>query len=153
MKKILFVLFVVVLSILISLFNPKINIDIYANELDEPIELEDDEPYVYVYESNCFISISSGTAYVDSQVTGKPGTTSTSVTVHLEKLVNGSWEPYTSWYHSGGKSQNNTDSTNVAPGAYRVWMSVTASDGNGSESFNVDGNTMGYWCIFSGKGD
>lgn len=43
-----------------------------------------------------------------------------------------------------GKDQANTDSTTVSHGTYKVWMSVTASDGNGSESFDMDGNTVGY---------
>ena len=45
--------------------------------------------------------------------------------------------------HSGGTVQGNTDSTNVSSGAYRVWMSVTASGTGGTESFNVNGNTAG----------
>jgi len=43
-----------------------------------------------------------------------------------------------------GKDQDTTDSTTVSHGTYKVWMSVTASDGNGSESFDVDGNTAWY---------
>lgn len=117
---------------------------INADELDEPVIIEIDEPYEYVNGASCTLTISSGTASVRSVVLGSLGTTSTSVTVYLEKLVNGSWQPYTSWSHDSGRNQDNTDSTNVAHGAYRVWMSVTASDGSGSETFNVDGNTMGY---------
>ena len=80
-----------------------------------------------------------------SIVNGQTGTSSISLTVYLEKLVNGSWQPYTSWSHSGGIDLSNTDTTNVSHGAYRVWMSVTATaPGYGSESFNVDGNTVGY---------
>ena len=144
MKK-LFILTVVVLLVfpLITL-GMRPNINTRADELEYPVDEEGEDPYVYVSDCVCELFISSGTATVTSEIKGKSGTISTSVTVHLEKLVNGSWEPYTSWYHSGGKSQNNTDSTNVSTGAYRVWMSVTASDGNGSESFNVDGNTAGY---------
>ena len=144
MKKKMVIILTLSLVVSIMSFLSKGNLVAYADELDEPVEQEDDAPYIYVSDTSCHVSISSGTATVSSKVYGKSGTTSTSVTVHLEKLVNGSWESYTSWYHSGGMNQENTDSTNVSHGAYRVWMSVTASDGNGSESFNVDGNTVGY---------
>ena len=130
--------------LMFSLWNPLSSI--YAEELEEPVDIEVDLPYEYVRMASCTLTISSsGTATVESSVTGNNITTSTSVTVYLEKLVNGSWQGYTSWTHSGGRVQDNTDSTSVAHGAYRVWMSVTATaSGYGSESFNVDGNTVGY---------
>ena len=118
---------------------------ISADELDIPIEIDLDSPYVYAMCASCTLSISSGgTVSVRSLVDGYAGTTSISVTVYLEKLVNGSWQSYTSWSHNGGRSIDNTDSTTVTHGAYRVWMYVTAGNAYGSESFNVDGNTCGY---------
>lgn len=128
--------------LILALANPENAI--WADELDENIIIEDDDPYVNIVTAYCSLLISSGTANVDSVIEGKNGTTSTSVTVHLEKLVNGSWQQYTSWNHNGGKDQNNQDSTTVSHGVYRVWMSVTAVGADGSESFNVDGNTVGY---------
>ena len=114
-----------------------------AEETDIDVEIDMDAPYEMLSYAICSVSISSGTATVNSSVSGKTGTTSTSVTVYLEKFVAGSWQPYTSWSHSGGKDQNNSDSTSVTSGAYRVWMSVTASGTGGTESFSVDGNTAG----------
>ena len=116
---------------------------IKANETDESKKIIENNRYSYVNCANCSVSITSGTAKICSLVEGANGTTSTSVTVYLEKLVNGSWQTYTSWSHSGCRNQNNTDSVNVTSGAYRVWMSVTASGTGGSESFNVDGNVAG----------
>lgn len=143
MKKLFMTVTTVVLAIVIFISGTNLGIEAYADELDLPVEQEDDDPYVYVRDSSCHVSISSGIATVTSVVTGKAGTTSTSVTVYLEKFVAGSWQPYTSWSHSSGKDQSNSDSTSVTSGAYRVWMSVTASGTGGSESFNVDGNTAG----------
>ena len=121
------------------------NPDIKLSEdvLDEPIEEENEDPYENVSSARCYVSISSGIATVSSEVYGYSGTTSTSVTVYLEKFVAGSWQSYTSWSHNGGQNQSNSDSTSVTSGAYRVWMSVTASGTGGTESFNVDGNTAG----------
>ena len=125
------------------LINPIITIN--ADEIEEPVEDETEEPSVYTDDANCFLSISSGTATVSSYVRGKNGTSSTCVTVYLEKYTNGSWQVYTSWTHNGGKDQDNTDTTTVSHGTYRVRMYVVATaQGVGSESFNVDGNTVTY---------
>lgn len=100
--------------------------------------------YQYVNDATCSISINSGTATIVSNVYGKNGTTSTSVTVYLESYYNGEWHSYNSWTHNGGKKQENVDTTTVGIGIYRVWMSVTAISGGNSESFNVDGNMTWY---------
>ena len=135
--------FLTILTMCLLYMNPMFYVR--AEELDTPIDIGIDLPYEYVRSAGCSISISSGSASISSSVRGDDRTTSTSVTVYLEKLVNGSWQPYTSWSHSGGRNQDNTDTTTVSHGAYRVWMSVTATaPGYGSESFNVDGNTVGY---------
>ena len=114
-----------------------------ADDLDEPVVLEDDFPYQYVGIAGCSLSISSGTATVTSVVSGNSGTTSISITVYLERYYNGEWHYYMSWSHNGVE-QNNLDSTSVVGGIYRVWMSVTATSGGNTESFNVDGNIAGY---------
>lgn len=101
--------------------------------------------YQYVNNAECSISITSVTATITSNVYGKSGTTSTSVTVYLESYYNGEWHSYNSWTHTGGKNQENTDTTTVGVGIYRVRMSVTATSGGNSESFNVDGNMT--WCL------
>ncbi|MBO4920475.1 MAG: hypothetical protein IKW90_05785 [Lachnospiraceae bacterium] len=103
----------------------------------------DDLRYEYVNEVGCSISITSGTATVISKAIGKNGTTSINITVYVESYYNGEWNYYTSWTHSG-VNQNNTDSTSVAAGIYRVWMSVSATSGGNTESFNVDGNMTWY---------
>ena len=144
MKKLLIALYVVCLVVSLATYNLKNPLYTYADELETPIEQEIDDPYIYVTDSSCYLSISNGTATISSKVYGKSGTTSTSITVYLDKLINGTWHRVTSWSHSGGQNQENTDSTTVSHGTYKVWMSITASDGNGSESFNVDGNTVGY---------
>ena len=144
MKKVIIVPVVALLAFSLFIFEMKPNSITRADELEYPVDDEEEEPYVYVKSSGCDLSISSGTATVTSEVYGKSGTTSTSITVYLDQLINGTWHRVTSWSHSGGKNQDNTDSTTVSHGTYKVWMSVTASDGNGSESFNVDGNTVGY---------
>ena len=131
-----FVLIVMMISI-------QVPTAIRAEELDRP---EDDvliDPYETVHRSACYLSISSGTATVSAEVYGKNGTFYIFITVHLEKLVNGSWQPYCSWNHSGGTDVTSSDSINVTSGAYRVWTSVSASGTNGSDSFNVDGNVAG----------
>ena len=133
---------IVVGLVMFSVVLPRILVS--AEEVETPIEIEPDAPYELVDDAYCTLSISSGNASVNSVVIGAAGTTSVSVTVYLEKLVNGSWQPYTSWSHSGGRSIDNTDSTSVSHGAYRVWMSVNATATGGSESFNVNGNTTGY---------
>ena len=120
---------------------------INADELDEPVEPEDDFPYVYVDDANCTLYISSGTAYVTSYFMEQSGAgvSSSSVTVYLEKYIGDSWQTYTSWYHSGGASQNNSDSTSVSHGIYRVRMSVSVATNNGGrESFDVGGNMVMY---------
>lgn len=119
------------------------SVGVKAEELDTPVSIDQDSPYENVYAANCWLTIYSGQAYVSSKVEGYTGTSSTSVTVYLEKFVGGSWQSYMSWSHSGGRVQENTDTISVTSGAYRVWMSVTASGIGGSESFNVDGNTAG----------
>ncbi len=117
----------------------------YAEELDVEPEIEIDLPYELVSDAYCTLSISSGNATISSSVSGKYGTTSTSITVYLEKLVYGTWQSFTSWTHNGGRNQNNTDTAYLGSGVFRVWMSVTATNSNGSsESFNVDGNVAGH---------
>lgn len=131
-------------TIILSLFMPIVGIK--ADEFDTPVEIEDDLPYQYVNGVTCQLYISSGTATVISSVEGKSGVSSTSVTVYLEKYENDDWQTCASWNHSGGRNQNNTDTTSVNHGLYRARLSVTAStsDGN-SESFDVTGNTVLYW--------
>jgi len=117
---------------------------ISAEELDTPAIGEIELPYETIRKATCALSINSGTATVSSVVNGKNGTTSINITVYLEKLVGGTWQPYTSWSHSGSTDIDTTDSTTVSHGAYRVWMSVSATGSNGNDSFTVDGNTVGY---------
>ena len=74
--------------------------------------------YQYVNDAECSISITSVTATITSNVYGKSGTTSTSVTVYLESYYNGEWHSYNSWTHTGGKNQENTDTTTVGVGIY-----------------------------------
>ncbi|MCR5206579.1 MAG: hypothetical protein K6E47_16240 [Lachnospiraceae bacterium] len=143
MKKYFLIICVCILSILFVSLGMNPDIKLSADELDEPIEEENEDPFENVSSARCYASISSGIATVSSEVYGYSGTTSTSVTVYLEKFVAGSWQSYTSWSHNGGQNQSNSDSTSVTSGAYRVWMSVTASGTGGTESFNVDGNTAG----------
>ena len=104
----------------------------------------DELRYQYVSDATCSISITSGTATVGSNVYGINGTTSTSVTVYLESYYNGEWHSYSSWTHTGGKKQENVDTTNVGIGIYRVWMSVTATSGGNTEMFDVYGNITVY---------
>ncbi|MBR5177822.1 MAG: hypothetical protein IKW90_03345 [Lachnospiraceae bacterium] len=144
MKKVIIVPVVALLAFSLFVFEMKPNIITSADELEYPVEEEGEDSYVYVSNPRCGLSISSGTATVTSAVTGKSGTTSTSITVYLDQLINGTWHRVTSWSHSGGRDQDNIDSTTVSHGTYKVWMSVTASDGNGSESFDMDGNTATY---------
>lgn len=133
-----------VIGLTVSLLSSNVAV-VRAEELDEPVIIETDVTYENVSNACCALSITSGTASIRSEVYGEYGTTATSVTVYLEKLVSGSWEPYTSWSHSGGRNLDNTDYCyNLSHGAYRVWMSVSATGLGGSESFNVDGNTVGY---------
>lgn len=136
-KTIIFLCCIIILSVS--------NQIIHAEELERPIEDEWDDPYQFVQDTACSLSVVNGTATIHSLVNGNLSTISTSVTVYLEKLVSGSWEPYTSWSHSGGRNLDNTDYCyNLSHGAYRVWMSVSATGLSGNESFNVDGNTVGY---------
>jgi len=114
-----------------------------ADELDLPVNEDPEQPYTYVSYASCSLSISSGNATINYEVDGKQGTTSTSVTVYLEKLVYGSWNGYTSWSHSGGRNLSGADSISLNSGVYRVRMSVSATGSDGSESFNVEGNTAG----------
>ena len=144
MKKILIMPIVVLLAVAMITFELQPNVITSADELEYPVDDEGEEPYVYVSSYRCNLSISSGRATVTSEVKGKSSTTSTSLTVYLDQLINGTWHRVTSWSHSGGKDQSNSDSTTVSHGTYKVWMSVTASDGNGSESFDVDGDTATY---------
>ena len=133
------------LVVTMSFFNSAGNIQkVYADELDEPAVPDPDEPYMFVSNASCTLSISSGSASVRSIVNGEYGTFYTSVTVYLERFENGSWQSYASWSHNGDRSLDNTDTTNVIHGIYRVWMSVSATAIGGSEAFNVDGNTAGY---------
>ena len=144
MKKVMLLPIVALLAVSMITFELKPNVITSADELEYPVDDEGEEPYIYVKSSGCDLYISLGTATVKSEVKGKSGTTSTSITVYLDQLINGTWHRVTSWSHSGGKDQDNTDSTTVSHGTYKVWMSVTASDGNGSESFDVNGNTASY---------
>lgn len=134
-----------VIGLTVSLLSGGSIVIVRAEEFDEPVIIETDVPYENVSNACCALSITSGTASIRSEVYGEYGTTSTSVTVYLEKLVNGSWQSYSSWSHSGGSNLDNTDYCyDLSHGAYRVWMSVSATGLGGSESFNVDGNTVGY---------
>ena len=103
----------------------------------------DELRYQYVSDATCSISITSGTATVVSKVKGRSGTSSISVIVYLESYYDGEWHSYNYWTYSG-VNQNNTDSTSVTAGIYRVWMSVSATSGGNTESFNVDGNMTWY---------
>ena len=129
--------------VMVMMISVQVPTAIRAEELDRPEDEIIIESYETVRRATCYLSISSGTATASAEVNGKNGTSNISITVHLEKLVNGSWQPYCSWNHSGGTDVTSTDSVNVTSGAYRVWMSVTASGTSGSDSFNVDGNVAG----------
>ena len=136
---------IVILCCMLVAFMLKPSISIFADELDVPVEIEVDSPYLYVGTASCMLSISSGTATVSYNIYGNSTTAYTSASLYLEKFVNGSWQPYYSWAHNGGTDLYGSDSTSVLPGLYRVWMSVTAyGAGGGVESFNVDGNMSGY---------
>ena len=74
-----------------------------ADEIETDVIIDEEEPYVLVRSASCYVSISSGTATVSSDISGKNGVYSTSLTVYLEKYVSGSWQPYMSWSHSGGR--------------------------------------------------
>ena len=129
--------------LMIMIISVQVPTAIRAEELDRPEDEIIIESYETVRRATCYLSISSGTATASAEVNGENGTSNISITVHLEKLVNGSWQPYCSWNHSGGTDVTSTDSVNVTSGAYRVWMSVTASGTSGNDSFNVDGNVAG----------
>ena len=131
------------LALMVMMISVQVPTAIRAEELDRPEDEIIIESYETVRRAACYLSISSGTATASAEVNGKNGTSNISITVHLEKLVNGSWQPYCSWNHSGGTDVTSTDSVNVTSGAYRVWMSVTASGTGGNDSFNVDGNVAG----------
>lgn len=103
----------------------------------------DDLRYEYVKKAECSISITSGTATVLSKVNGEIGTNAINITVYVDSYYNGEWHSYNYWTHSG-VNQNNSDTTMVGAGIYRVRMSVTATSGGNSESFNVDGNMTWY---------
>jgi len=103
----------------------------------------DELRYQYVSDATCSISITSGTATVVSKVKGRSGTTSISVIVYLESYYDGEWHSYNYWTYSG-VNQNNSDTTTVGAGIYRVWMSVSAISGGNTETFNVDGNMTWY---------
>ncbi len=143
MKRLVFLIVAFVIGGLLPISRLMPETKISAEEIETDVIIDEDEPYALVRSASCYLSISSGTATVSSSVPGQNGVTSTSLTVYLEKFVAGSWQPYMSWYHSGGREQNNTDSTSVTSGAYRVKMSVTASGTDGTESFDVNGNTAG----------
>ena len=120
-------------------------IKINADELDEPVIIEQDDPYMFINNASCTLSITSGCASVRSIVNGEYGTIYTGISVYIEKYENGSWHSYASWTHNGGRSQDNTDTTGVGHGTYRAWMTVSATSVTGGcEEFNVDGNTVGY---------
>jgi len=134
-------LIIVSLVIIAVLINPLVYIK--AEDLDNPIEIIDENPFETVCCASCSLSISSGTATINTEINRINGTTLISATIYLEKLVNGSWQPYTSWSHSSGSDIISSDSTSVSSGAYRVWMHVSTSGSNGSESFDVNGNVAG----------
>ena len=114
-----------------------------ADELETPEEIEVDEPYVTVSDAQCGLDISNGTAYVTARVNGKWGTTYIGVAVYLEKYINSSWQPYTSWSHSDATNVNSSDSISVSSGTYRVRMTVTTQGFLGCEEFDVNGNVAG----------
>lgn len=143
MKKFLVTIFAVI-CLLSFAFGYTMPISIArADELDFPVEEDLEQPYTYVSCASCSLSISSGNATISYSIDGKSGTTSTSVTVYLEKLVYGTWNGYTSWSHSGGRNLSGSDSISLNSGTYRVRMSVSATGTDGSESFEVIGNTAG----------
>ena len=135
--------FIVILSNWIGIFSMLQQEYTKADEVEEPVINEDDSPYVYVSEADCSLSISSGTAIVKSSIEGNYLATSISITAYLERYNNGSWDYSMSWSHSG-VNQSNTDSTNVISGIYRVRMSVTATSGGNTETFDVYGNIAVY---------
>lgn len=114
-----------------------------ADELETPEIIEIDEPYETVDLARCGLYISNGTAYVSATVSGKWGTTYIGVTVYLEKYINGSWQPYTSWSHYDATSVNSSDSISVSSGTFRAWMTVTTQGILGCEEFDVNGNVAG----------
>ena len=79
---------------------------------------------MFINYASCTLSITFGCTSVRSIVNGKYGMIYTNVTVYLEKYENGSWNSYASWSHNGERSQDNTDTTDVDHGTYRVWMTV-----------------------------
>lgn len=143
MKKFLVTIFAVICSLSFA-FGCMMPVSVArADELDFPIEEDSEQPYTYVSCASCSLSISSGNATISYSIDGKSGTTSTSVTVYLEKLVYGTWNGYTSWSHSGGRNLSGSDSISLNSGTYRVRMYVSAIGTDGSESFEVIGNTAG----------
>lgn len=140
-KKIKYVMTIVGFVFVLSLILPKTVSK--ADELETPEEIEVDEPYVTVSNAQCGLDISNGTAYVTAGVNGKWGTTYIGVTVYLEKYINGSWQPYTSWSHSDAPNVNSSDSISVSSGTYRVRMTVTTQGFLGCEEFDVNGNVAG----------
>lgn len=134
-------MFVVSFLTLFSIIIPESTIK--ADDLEDPVQIEDDSPYEFVDTTWGSLSITSSTAIVTSGIEGKSGITSISITVYLERFNNLKWNDAMSWSHSG-TSQYNTDSTNVISGIYRVRMSVTATSGGNTETFDVYGNIAVY---------
>lgn len=114
-----------------------------ADELETPEIIEIDEPYETIDSARCGLYISNGTAYASATVNGKGGTTYIGVTVYLEKYINGSWQPYTSWFYYDTSYVNSSDSISVSSGTYRVRMTVTTQGFLGCEEFDVNGNVAG----------
>lgn len=131
------------LALMVMMISVQVPTATRAEELDRPEDEIIIESYETIRKAACYLSISSGTATVSAEVYGKNGTFYIFITVHLEKLVNGSWQPYCSWNHSGGTDVTSSDSISVTSGTYRVWISVSASGTGGNDSFNVDGNVAG----------
>ena len=134
-------LFVVSFLTLFSIIIPESTIK--ADDLENPVQIEDDSPYEFVDTAWCSLSITSGSASVTSAIEGNSKVTSISITVYLERFNNLKWNDTMSWSHSG-TSQYNIDSTNVISGIYRVRMSVTATSGGNTETFDVYGNIALY---------
>ena len=120
-RKMKALLFVVISLTLFSIIIPDSTIK--ADDLEEPVQTEDDLTYEFVDTAWCSLSITSGSASVTSAVEGNSKATSISITVYLERFNNLNWNDTMSWSHSG-TSQYNIDSTNVISGIYRVRMSM-----------------------------
>ena len=94
----------------------------------------------------CQLTIAGETAYVTSSFNGEADDMITEMTVYLEKYIDDSWHTYDSWVHGGGRNQENTDSTHVGHGLYRVRMTVKVSLPDGYVDLSdMTGNMILFW--------